>query len=648
MPSLRDCGKLETFPAGVRQRAIACGMTFPLSLRQFISNPCCPTASMTQLLSSGPPGLKVDLVVLGDGFAAGDQVLYNRKVQELLMDGVFGHDYFYEDRQAFNIYRVNLISHDSGVSQRVYDEHGTPADKSDDTITSTTLKDTALGFIYSGSWAHCWHEWGANTASKIQSALSAWAPDHDLVLILLNETRGGGCGGGGYQTVTIGASWATMAHEFGHGAGGLADEYCGKGTYSGGEMQDVNVTANSNRGTLKWRQFVDPATPVPTGVNPSPGNGSCAGYNQGTPPAGWHDSQDVGLFEGAQYSDSGKYRPVIDCRMRSDSPLYCPVCYTTLKTIMHSNTGRTFQKCYAGDFDGDGRDDLLVHNDTGIMIYRSDGVQLDLVFSSLDVPGWPFRSHDQLFVGDFNGDGKAEVAVFNGADWAMSYLCLLADDGHQGLRAIARYDGAMPNWDFRAHDTFYIADIDGDGQQDLLVFNGADWAVPRLGMLRATGTGFTLQTRYDGALGGWTMRPTDRFMVGDFDGDGKADLWAINSADWSLPYLGMLRSLGSGFTLSRRYDGLMPQWTMKPGDRHYVGNFDGDGKADLFVFNGGDWSTPQLGMLRSTGFELDFVRRYDGNAPGWQMREHDMHWVADINGDGKADLFVYNANDWAR
>lgn len=108
--------------------------------------------SMTQILRSGPPGLKKNIAVLGDGFAAADQTTYNNKVKELLIDGVFGHDYFYEDAQAFNIFRVNLISVDSGASQRVYNENGTPTDPSDDTILSTTIRNTALGYIYSGSW----------------------------------------------------------------------------------------------------------------------------------------------------------------------------------------------------------------------------------------------------------------------------------------------------------------------------------------------------------------------------------------------------------------------------------------------------------------------------------------------------------------
>src|SRR5690348_496530 len=101
--------------------------------------------SVTQILASGPPGTKLNIAVLGDGFAAADQDSYNQIVNNYLLEGVFGHDYFYEDMQAFNIYRVNLISAESGVSQRRYDEHGTPDDGSDDTILSTTIKNTALG-----------------------------------------------------------------------------------------------------------------------------------------------------------------------------------------------------------------------------------------------------------------------------------------------------------------------------------------------------------------------------------------------------------------------------------------------------------------------------------------------------------------------
>lgn len=599
--------------------------------------------SVTQILKSGPPGAKLNIAVLGDGFAAADQTAYNTKVQELLLDGVFGRDYFYEDKSAYNLFRVNLISVQSGVSQRVYNENGTPTDASDDTIVSTTIRNTALGYIYSGSWAHCWLEGGAGTGAKVNAALDKWVPDYDLVVIILNEAGFGGCGGGGFQIVTLGSSWAVMAHEFGHGTGGLADEYCAKpGTYTGGESGAPNLTTNTNRATLKWKQFVAPTTPVPTGT------GSCAGYNAGTKPAGWSDSDDAGLFEGGGTWSKGLYRPVINCRMRGNSPPFCPVCYTRMKSNAEPFAGHTFQKVYTGDFNGDGKDDILVHNGNSILIYRSNGSQLDVVFSAVErVPGsWQFQPGDRFYVGDFNGDGKDEVAVFNGTNWVMEYLGLLADDGNNGLKLIARYDNSMPNWDFTPGDKFYVADFNGDGKKDLFVFNGSNWAIPYVGMLRSNGASFTLVKRYDANMPGWQMRPGDRHFVGDFTGNGQEDLWVFNGSNWSIPYLGMLRSTSSALSMSKRYDASMPGWQMRANDKHYVGDLNGDGKADLYVFNGTNWSIAYLGMLKSTGSQLSMVRRYDGNAPGWQMRAHDTHSIADVNRDGKADLFVYNHQDW--
>jgi hypothetical protein len=599
---------------------------------------------MTQILTSGPPGTKRNIAVLGDGFAEADQDLYNNKVKELLLDGVFGHDYFYEDAQAFNIYRINLISKESGVSQRRYDLKKTPDDKSDDTIISTTLKDTALGMIYNGSWAHCWLERGENTATLVQDALKKWVPDYNLVVILLNESGWGGCGGGGSQTVTLAGDWAVLAHEFGHGTGGLADEYCKLPNYSDTEPGAVNVTANTNRATLKWNKFVNPTTPVPTGT------GKCAGYNQGTKPAGWDDSLDAGVFEGGYAFDTGIYRPAINCRMRSNSPPYCPICYTELKTRLHPYTGRNFLKCYAGDFNGDGKSDLLVHTGNSIQIYRSNGSQLDLVFSAVgSVPGsWQFQRDDQFFIGDFNGDGKDEVVVYNSTNWVMKYLGLLVSDGANGLRLIVRYDDSMPGWQFNKSDCFYVADFNGDGKKDLYVFNGIDWSMPYLGMLQSSGSGFSLVKRYDSTLPGWQMAKNDRHYVGDFTGDGKQDLWVFNGTNWSIPYLGMLRSDGAALSMSQRYDNTLPNWQMKANDQHYIGDFNGDGKADLYIFNGADWSMAYLGMLRSNGTSLEAVQRYDGNIPGWQMRKNDRHFVGNINGDNKADLFIYNYQDWSK
>ena len=604
--------------------------------------------SMTVLRKAGAPGTKRNIVVLGDGFSAADQATYNQWVDDKLIKGVFGHDYYSEDASAFNIYRVNLESVDSGVSTRTYDEHGTFSDPSDDTIASETLHNTALGYIFSGSWAHCWLEGTTGTEAAIQAAINTWVPDANEVLIVLNNPNYGGCGGGGRAVVPMGVDWTVLAHEFGHGIGGFADEYsAGVGAYTGPEQAWINATTITNRATTKWRRFVDPATPLPTGV------GSAANYNQGVRPAGWSSNFDVGLFEGASTYDTGIYRPVENCRMNSNSPEYCPVCYTSIKSARDHETDHQFRGVHAGSFFGGGRSDLLLHHGTSIQLFRNDGSGFTHTFSGVErVPGsWQFKPNDQIVVGDFNGDGVDEIVIFNGVDWVMPYLGLLASDGAGGLRLIARYDGDIPGWGgFARGDHVYKADLNGDGKDDLIITNGDDWSMTYVGLLRSTGSGFYLTKRYDGDIPGWGgLARHDEFFVGDLNGDGKDDLVIFNGADWSMAYVGLFRGSAAGLSMTRRYDGDIPGWGgLARHDKLILGDFDGDGRCDVFIFNGDDWSMPYLGMFRSTGSALAYVRRFDGDVPGWGgLARHDRFMAADIDGNGRCDLWAWNFQDWS-
>ena len=457
----------------------------------------------------------------------------------------------------------------------------------------------------------------------------------------------GGCGGGGRAHVTLGTDWTVLAHELGHGMAGLADEYSDHGVYAGGEPDPVNVTINTNRATTKWGRYIDPATPLPTGV------GTAAGYTAGVKPAGWSDSDSAGLFEGGFTNNTGVYRPVINCRMNGNSPPFCPVCYSSMKSLVHQASGHKFRHSIAADFNGDGRSDLLVHSGNSIQIFRSNGSQLDHVSSAVErVPGsWQFQPNDQFYVGDFNGDGKDEIAVFNGDDWIMPYLGLLADDGANGLRLIARYDGDIPGWGgFARNDKFVVGDFNGDGRDDLYVFNGIDWSMTYVAMLRSSGSGFSVVRRFDGDIPGWGgLARHDQLHVGDFNGDGRDDLYIFNGVDWSMPYVGMFRASTGDLTMSRRFDGDIPGWGgLAANDQLHVGDFDGDGRDDLYIFNGVDWSMPYLGMFRSTGSNLSMTRRYDGDVPGWGgMAKHDRFIAADVDRNGKTDLIAINTQDWS-
>jgi hypothetical protein len=603
----------------------------------------CTAPGCTKIIDNGPDAGKKVVVVMGDGYTSAEQATYNTQVGDLVTDGMFGHDFFEEMHNAFNVYRLNLNSVQSGVSQRTWDLNGTPNDSDDDTLVSTSMKNTALRYIFNGVWSHCWLEHdGGNTNTRKNNALAANGLSHaDYVIVILNEPGFGGCNRGPrdiVQTRSIG--WPVVGHEAGHGIGGLMDEYtAGGGAYKGGAINNRNCSTVLNRNTVFWNRFISPATPVPTTFG-----------------AGMDSNRTVGMFAGCRYKSTGIYRPVHNCRMRGNTPNFCPVCQTLMRENLHPNLAHNFLRAVAGDFNGDGRDDVLVQNSNDWAIYRAGTGprRLDRVWTANNrVPGkggwygWPIRSGDRLHVADFTGDGKDDILVLNTTSWLSNWVVLLESNG-TGLETVTYSKTLSGYGTVGDDDELHVADFDGDGKDDVYLFSSASWGTRYLGMLKSHGSYLQGVRRYDNYVPGWSMRKNDRYHVGDLDGDGKDDLYVFNGNDWSYRYLGMLRSGGTSLANAKLYTTSLPGWTMTSGDRFFVGDHNGDGKDDLYVFNGSNWCCAYLLMARSTGSGLAYVKRYnDGsgdanNIPGWQMRKGDRFWISDANKDGKDDLFVYN------
>lgn len=617
----------------------------------------CVAPTCAKIINNGADAGKKVVVVMGDGYTAAEQEAYNTQVNELVTTGLFGNDFFREQHNAFNVYRLNLNSTESGVSQIQYDEKGTSSDPDDDTIISQTARNTALRYVYSGSWAHCWLQHqdflGINLTESLKaSALKDNGLSHaDYVIVLLNEPGPGGCNRGPRDIVqTRTSSWQVVGHEAGHGIGGLRDEYSasGKGAYSGAMVNTRNCSTVVNRDTVLWNRFISPATALPS-----------------TLMAGMDSNRTVGMFNGCGTYESGLYRPVHNCRMKGNTPHYCPVCQTLMRQSLYTHLDHDFNQSHTGDFDGDGRTDVLIQNGNDLAIYRSRGgpYQLDRVWTANNlVPSalgssysWALAAGDKLFVADFNGDGKDDVYVLNTTSWGTRYLGMLRSNG-TGLETVIHYGGTIPGYgSIGAQDQLFVADFDADNKDDLYLFTAGSWSTRYLGMLKSSGTALSTVERYDGSIPGWSMTPRDRFYVADFDGDNRSDLYVFNGVDWSFKYLGMMRTTGTALSASKVYTTTLASgWNMGANDQHFVGDIDGDGKDDLYVFNGADWGVAYLELTKSSGTTLDFVKRYDDdastawatNVPGWTLKPGDRFTVSDANKDGKADLFVLNVTDW--
>jgi len=225
---------------------------------------------------------------------------------------------------------------------------------------------------------------------------------------------------------------------------------------------------------------------------------------------------------------------------------------------------------------------------------------------------------------------------------------LLASNGG-GLQYVFRYDDTLPGWDsMLKNDQFFVADLEGDGRDDLWVFNGDDWAVAYLEMLRSTGSELQYWRRFDDTLPGWdSMRQHDVFYPANFDGKGGDDLYVFNGRDWAMGYLEVLKVVENDLQAVRRYDDVVPGWDrLMPGDVFYVADANGDGRQDLYAWNYQNWATEYVGPILSDGDGGLFGYWSEDWVDSWNLGPVDQFLVANFNGGaGWDDLFVRNT-EW--
>jgi hypothetical protein len=257
-----------------------------------------------------------------------------------------------------------------------------------------------------------------------------------------------------------------------------------------------------------------------------------------------------------------------------------------------------------GDFNGDGKLDIATANywDGTLSILLGDGAG-NFASASSPTVGSYLRG---LAAGDFNGDGKLDLAVTTDA-WPTSTLTILLGDGTGNFTVASSMNVG--------NDCMSIAtgDFNGDGKLDLAIA-GQDQTVA---ILLGDGTGnFTL----------FSSPPTgyDSFfvVVGDFNGDNNLDLAVANYASSTISIL-----LGDGkgnFTPASA-----PAVSAGP-TSIAIGDFNGDGKLDLAVASSDNAVSILLGD--GTG-NFTLTSTISAPCPGAIA-------VGDFNGDGKPDLVV--------
>ena len=306
---------------------------------------------VTPIEYNGDPATKVDLLLLGDGYTAGEQETFLQRARELT-EVLFATAPFKDRRKDFNVWALAPVAAESGVSRP----------------STGFYRDSPLGARYDAFRSE---RYILTYENKAMRRIASSAP-YDFIEILTNsDTYGGGGIYGLYSTAAANSAWAgyLFVHEFGHHFAGLADEYyVSPVAYEPvdeiREPYEPNVTALLDADNLKWKHLVDKDTPLPTEWPKAEYDQHSLAYQvrrarmreenvaEGEMNQLFRSNQNIvegmfskakyrnaiGAFEGGNYVSEGIYRSEMNCIMFTRTTNFCTVCSNAIERVIDEYT----------------------------------------------------------------------------------------------------------------------------------------------------------------------------------------------------------------------------------------------------------------------------------------------------------------------
>ncbi len=173
-------------------------------------------------------------------------------------------------------------------------------------------------------------------------------------------------------------------------------------------------------------------------------------------------------------------------------------------------------KYFSGDFNGDHKTDLAFVKDVSdsqqqLFVLISNATSTVNSFAQATVWKSDFGNRgNNFYVGDFNGDKKDDFALSNWSPDGRREWWVSLSNG-SSFTAETLWDTTTGG---QTNDKFYIGDFDGNGKDDVATARIIDSTTVRWWVRKSLGTSFKFEEQWKEDYG----NIGDRFYVGDFDG----------------------------------------------------------------------------------------------------------------------------------
>ena len=259
-------------------------------------------------------------------------------------------------------------------------------------------------------------------------------------------------------------------------------------------------------------------------------------------------------------------------------------------------------KSLIGDFDGDAKADIALTGPSGwgsvpVAFSNGNGTFRITNRGVVNLASWAATAGVQVLTGDFNGDGKTDIALTGPSAWTTIPVAFSNGDG---TFIVTNYGVPYaPGWAATANVKVVAADINADGKTDIALTGGAGWTSLPVAFSNGDGT-FNVTNLPIANFGTWAAAADVKVVPGDFNGDKRTDIALTGVPGWTSIPVAFSNANGT-FNVTNQFVGDFGAWSATAGAQPLAGDFNADGKTDIALTGASGWSTLPVAFSNGSG-----------------------------------------------